>query len=323
MRTTRLALSPWFAFLVLLLTRSASRAADDAVPPIETVLIPGATFTMGTPLKKGDNQYHDDEAPLEVAVETFRIGKFPVAAEQMCAYLNSESARKLDRTTLYNNEELNKFWRSSIVLDEDGNYLPRKKKESAPANQVTWQGAVLFCQWYSVQMGKQYRLPSEAEWELAAAGPEGRRWPWGEGDPSTKHGERYIRPGWTGHRKIPLFAVGSHPANATKEGVFDLLAYQNDEWCANKFVAHPTVEQVTDTQADLEDLESARAVRGCAKGRDYERGPWWIRGTTYGYGRHEARPWTRQDSDEITKVYSPAWRGFRVVEVTSTSASER
>ena len=56
-----------------------------------------------------------------------------------------------------------------------------------PINGVTWQGAVTYCGWVGA------RLPTEAEWELAAAGVEGRRWPWGDepgcglADVSTRH----------------------------------------------------------------------------------------------------------------------------------------
>lgn len=267
---------------------------------------------MGTPFKKGEHEYHEDELPLKVTVPSFRIGKFPITAREMCAFLNSEKAQENGPRTLYHHEELNEWWHSTITLSADGKYVPRKNAESAPANQVTWKGAVFFCQWYSNQTGKEYRLPSEAEWELVARGAEGRKWPWGDGDPTRKHGERYdksVLPHWS----PPLAAVGSHPANATKEGVFDLLAYTNDEWCANSFVAHPTPEQAADTRADLSDLKSKRIARGYRR-RDYPRGPRIIRGTEYGYGSHYGRPWTRVGFDDLTKVGEPASHGFRIVE---------
>jgi formylglycine-generating enzyme required for sulfatase activity len=225
----------------------------------------------------------------------------------MCAFLNSERAREYDRETLYLSQDI-KSWPSAIVRDTKGKYIPRQGAEASPANQVTWKGAVLFCQWYSEQTGKQYRLPSEAEWELAARGTEARRWPWGDVEPTSKHGERY-----SADKSIvlPLTKVGSHPANATKDKVFDFLAYQNDEWCANLFFRHPTAEQATDTRANLDDLTSKRVTRGYVA-RDYPRGPRILRATEYGFGRHKGRPWTRVGFDD--KMAGSDLHGFRIVE---------
>ncbi len=286
-------------------------AADGtSPPPIETVKIAGATLNMGTPLKKGDREYHDDERLLTVTVPSFRIGKFPVTAEQMCAFLNSEMGRKHGRESLFG-KQFSEWWPSSIFLDAEGKNVPRKNAESAPANLVTWKGAVLFCEWYSHQAGKKYRLPSEAEWELAARGAEGRNWPWGDAEPTVNHGERYIRSSRT---VLPLSKVGSHPANATKDGVFDLLAYTNDEWCANEFFAHPTAEQANDSRADPNDLKSKKVARGY-RARDYRRGPKILQATEYGFGRHYGRPWTRVgfDADALPEEL----HGFRVVEQVS------
>ncbi|NQT12150.1 MAG: SUMF1/EgtB/PvdO family nonheme iron enzyme, partial [Planctomycetes bacterium] len=139
--------------------------ADQPAVQIETVLIKGATFTMGTPLQAEDEQYHAEEAPLTVTVCDFRIGKYPITAEEMCAFLNSPEAKQHDRETLYNHMDMGEYTYSAIALSDDGRYVPRKDAAAAPANQVTWKGAVLFCKWLSAETGREYRLPTEAEWE--------------------------------------------------------------------------------------------------------------------------------------------------------------
>jgi formylglycine-generating enzyme required for sulfatase activity len=188
--------------------------------------------------------------------------------------------------------------------------VPRKGAANAPANQVTWKGAVLFCQWLSGETGKKYRLPSEAEWEFAARGKELRRWPWGDKPPSEKFGERYddqqlhnsadlARLASNNERTWSTTAVGTHPLNATPEGVHDMLAYIIGEWCANKFVDEPSATQATSTDTDLDDLTTVRVVRGY-----YHRhleGPLWNVVRTHG-----GRPWTRMAFHPIGAAESAA-----------------
>ena len=291
---------------------------DQPVPQIETVPIRGATFTMGTPLEKGAPGYYADEAPVRVRVKSFRIGKFPVTAAEMCAFLNSEQARRYDRRTLYNHEDIRECQSSTITVTDDGKYVPRKNAERSPASQVPWKGAVLFCRWLSEQTGKEYRLPSEAEWELGAGGAEKRPWPWGDADPGPQHGERYS--GLTG-LSWSTVAVGSHPANATPEGVHDLLACYSGEWCANKYRKNLTRIQATDTRADLNDLNSRRVVRGGSR-RYYRRRGFLIRLSPYSWRISRGQPWTRIGHDPIKAPYRSAAYGFRVVEVVDTPPQE-
>lgn len=60
-------------------------------------------------------------------------------------------------------------------------YKVAKGKEQYPVAGVSWQDAQRYCRWLSEKTGRNYRLPSEAEWEKAARGMESMRiFPWGD-----------------------------------------------------------------------------------------------------------------------------------------------
>ncbi len=92
-------------------------------------------------------------------------------------------------------------------------------RESHPMNCVSWWGANRFCEWAGG------RLPTGREWEAAARGPEGRRYPWGEAAPDCR---RAVMAG-CGASPPGTQPVATHPEGDTPEGLSD-LAGNVDEW---------------------------------------------------------------------------------------------
>jgi iron(II)-dependent oxidoreductase len=97
--------------------------------------------------------------------------------------------------------------------------------ERHPVNEVTWQGARAFCAWRGA------RLPTEAEWEVAARGRDGRIYPWGAEQPTP---ERAV----FARRSNETEPVGGRPAGATPEGVHD-LAGNVAEWTSTLYRPYP------------------------------------------------------------------------------------
>jgi formylglycine-generating enzyme required for sulfatase activity len=105
--------------------------------------------------------------------EAFRIDRSPVTNAQFCQFLNAcgnkeeGGAEWIDLKGAYGKEKCR-------ISGRKGRFTVEHGYENHPAIYVSWYGAAAFAKW----AGK--RLPSEQEWEKAARGIDGRRYPWGE-----------------------------------------------------------------------------------------------------------------------------------------------
>ncbi len=121
----------------------------------ETVLIEAGPFVMGS------NEGKPQESPQHtVELSEYRIGKYPVTNRQYVEFIR-QTGRVVETALLW-----------------DGNQPP-KDKLNHPVTGVTWYEALEYCQWLSKQTRRKYTLPSEAQWEKAARGIDGRLYPWG------------------------------------------------------------------------------------------------------------------------------------------------
>ncbi len=144
--------------LLVPLTGDAAPIIETAYFEPETTYIPAGPFLMGSPEGKDVVAYETPQH--EVHLPAYRIGRYPVTNEQY-----EEFIRQTGR----------------IVPPEAGweAQTPPSNKLDHPVSGVTWYDALAYCQWLSEQTGRQYSLPSEAQWEKAARGTDGRTYPWG------------------------------------------------------------------------------------------------------------------------------------------------
>jgi len=143
----------------------------------------------------------------KVLISSFYMDKYEVTYEDYCKFLND------------GNE---KYVAGGIRRDQHGKFVPpRSEWARFPVRGANYFQARGYAEW----AGK--RLPTEAEWEYAHGGSEGRTFPWGNEEP----GETRANFGPTFKGVKP---VGSFPEGRTPEGVFD-LAGNIGEWCADYY----------------------------------------------------------------------------------------
>lgn len=220
-------------------SRDWQRYPQPRIP--EMVYIPAATFRMGNPIAtKGTEDYREWEHPQhDVSVDGFYLGRFLVTTEAFCDFLN-EAGNKSYLSPAPNGGSSGGF------RVEAGKYLPVQGAERCPAYPVTWIGATAYCEWLSAKLGIRFRLPTEAEWELAARGPELRDWPWGNDAPYydwegkipwvDQHGFRWCHLPLGGFDEFWERApVGSFPRGVTPQGAYDLMGYFFGQWCRDEF----------------------------------------------------------------------------------------
>jgi formylglycine-generating enzyme required for sulfatase activity len=190
------------------------------------VPIPGGTFSMGS-----EHGNADQEPVHQVTLSAFCIDKTEVT---VAAYRACVQAGKC-RSPADN--------QSACTWGGSGT-------DQHPINCVDWNQANTFCAWAGG------RLPTEAEWEYAARGSDGRKYPWGNRAPSPiRLNMSGTADGW--ERTAP---VGSYPKGASPFGVLD-MAGNVWEWTADKYYDEYSPEPETNPQNPGDD-SSSRVARG-------------------------------------------------------------
>lgn len=191
--------------------------------PENVVEVPGGEIVIGG---------GETKIPLERAI----IGKFLIGETEVT---NSQYAEFINET----NYAEPPGWKKSEFPAGTENF---------PVRNVSWRDAKAFCDWLGKKLDMTVRLPSEAEWELAARGAEGFKYPWGND--------------WKKDAAISketggeVSMVKNFPLNRSPFGAFDMVG-NVWEWTEDKVGKN---EEVTDSQVEkaLEDGRNLRIVKG-------------------------------------------------------------
>ena len=207
----------------------------------DMILIPAGPFLMGS---ESDGNIPSYEQPQhEVDLPAFYLCKYPVTNAQYAAFIKATKYPKPEKVGWFG-------------------LKPPAQKMDHPVVGVSWNDALAYCKWLSEQTGRPYRLPTEAEWEKAARGEEGRIYPWGneweEGRCNNDNG------GTT--------AVTAYPNGASPYGCLDMIGNAS-EWTStlwNDHVSDSTYLYPYRAQDGRENLQAEGVAYRIFRGGSYE-----------------------------------------------------
>ena len=204
--------------------------------PQGMVLIPAGEFIMGTDKVDTEGKaaefgtvkpwYLDEHPKHKVRLETYFIDQHEVTNSQYKEFVEATGSRPPE--------------------DWEGGRIPQGR-ETYPVTFVNWYDADRFCRW------KGKRLPTEAEWEKAARGTDGRDYPWGnEFDPTKAN---------TGDTGIgDLAPVGQFEAGKSPYGAYDMSG-NVWEWTADWYKPYPGSDYMSEAYG-----EKYKILRGSSWG---------------------------------------------------------
>jgi len=212
----------------------------------EMILIPAGEFLMGSDPQKDKDALAFEQPQHTLYLPDYYMAKTPVTNAQYAAFVQATGHRvpnvDEDMAKPYN-------WNGPT---------PPLGKENHPVVLVSWYDAVAYCSWLAEVTGRPYRLPSEAEWEKAARGTDGRIYPWGDEWDVKRCNSSEERLGGT-------TPAGAYPRGASPYGLQDMVG-NVWEWTRSLRGERLSFEYPYDPQDGREKLEAGddaqRVLRG-------------------------------------------------------------
>ena len=168
--------------------------------------IPAGEFTMGSTREEREYAYrldkqvtrsygwYEQEIRKKAKTSSFCIDQYPITNGKYKAFLDENGGKEPTISPeAYQRQGflVHPYGKVKEFLWKEGSFLQDRKNH--PVVLVSHKDAISYCSWMGKKKGRNYRLPTEEEWEKAARGPEGLIFPWGnEWNPDTLNsGNRY------------------------------------------------------------------------------------------------------------------------------------
>ena len=287
---------------------SGSSTENSTIDPVvsmnvEQVLVPAGDFIRGSN-RKDDlamRQQYGFPAPLfvdehpqkKMHLDSFKIDTYEVTNKQFKTYiLNAKRmlpyiwmsngyAISEDQLKMLDIDKLRKMAIDVFAVDLDTREMDKpgllaamleqqKAQDNYPVTGVNWFAAKEFCVW------RQARLPTEAEWEKAARGPNGFEYPWGnDWDP------KITNTGDDGEWDEGMAPIGSYPKNKSPYGAYDMSG-NVWEWVADWYEPYAGSEYQTEAFG-----KHNRVIRGGGGGVGHYAISYFFRGATRQFSEPE------------------------------------
>lgn len=201
----------WFLWIM---AGSPASAVMTATEP-GMVEIPAGSFVMGS-----DDGPQDERPKHVVTLPVFLIDRTAVTNAEFARFLDARGPANEHGQRLYDWDD-----NDARIHRHGGQWVADAAFASHPVVEVSWLGARDYCAWL------EKRLPSEAEWEKAARGTDGRKYPWGNGRPERRLAQ--FAAGWNETVPVDHLSAGASPY-----GVLG-LAGNVWEWVSSAYAPYP------------------------------------------------------------------------------------
>jgi len=149
--------------------------------------IPAGEFLMGSDPKVDKTADQDEQPQRKVHLDDYWMGKMPVTVAQFRQFVTATAHKTEAERQGYGWHWDGSAWQKTAGADWAHPTGPASQAEAThPVVQISWEDAAVFCAWASQVTQREVRLPTEAEWEKAARGTDGRIYPWGKEAPDAR-----------------------------------------------------------------------------------------------------------------------------------------
>ena len=220
---------------------------SNGLPDIVWCEVPAGDFLMGP--KKTPYTVQKGKLPqLKLFLPQFHISKFPITNAQYEAFIDDGGYTDLWQPSW---TKAGWQWRKHQDITTPLRFQGVFGLPNHPVVGVSWYEAVAFCNWLTRRLGRRVQLPSEAQWEKAARGADGRSYPWGD----------YISTGHVNYQDTNIratSAVGIFPLGESPYNALD-MAGNVWEWTSS---VYPGYKSYTDAANEDPDALGLRSLRG-------------------------------------------------------------